>query len=161
MADAGFGGVFGGEVVHFFSHVLLSSKLGESAWGEGKGTSQPGNDKELPTPQPCTVSSNSQLRGFILLTSEPGLGGTGRTGKLLHLCSVRSCLQVRVQPGIRWKFNNKLNTGRFSRSSLIQCIRIGTVLTRHSIVFMEDMSFMENGVTTRAGKGLQELCSLL
>lgn len=35
---------------------------------------------------------------------------------------------------------------------------------RHGIVFMEDsvsMSFMENGVTTRAGKGLQELCSLL
>lgn len=37
MADAGFGGVFGGEVVHFFSHVLLSSKLGESAWEKETG----------------------------------------------------------------------------------------------------------------------------
>lgn len=114
MADAGFGGVFSGEVVHFFSHVLLSSKLGESACGEGKGMSQPGNDKELPSPQPCTVSTNSQLRRFLLLTSEPGLGGTGRTGKVLHLYSVRSCLQVCVQPGVRQKFHNKLNTGRFS-----------------------------------------------
>jgi len=44
------------------------------------------------------------------------------------------------------------------------CIRTGTVLTRHSIVIMEDnvsMFFMENGVTTRAGKGLQQLCCLL
>lgn len=32
MADAGFGGVFGGEAVHFFSQVLLPSKLGEGAW---------------------------------------------------------------------------------------------------------------------------------
>lgn len=36
MADAGFGGVFSGEFVNF-SHVLLSSKLGESTWGEEKG----------------------------------------------------------------------------------------------------------------------------
>lgn len=65
---------------------------------------------------------------------------------------------------IRQKLHNKLNTGKFLRSSLIQCIGIGTVVTRHSIVFMEDnvsVFFMENGVTTRAGKGLQELCSLL
>lgn len=47
MADAGFGGVFGGEVVHF-SHVLLASKLGEGAWGEEKETSQAEN-KEFPT----------------------------------------------------------------------------------------------------------------
>lgn len=85
MTDAGFGAVFGGEVVHFFSHVLLSSKLGESPWGEGKGMNQPGNNKELPTPQPCTVSTISELRRFLLLTSGPGLGGTGRTGKVLHL----------------------------------------------------------------------------
>lgn len=35
MVDAGFGGVFSREFVNF-SHVLLSSKLGESTWGEGK-----------------------------------------------------------------------------------------------------------------------------
>lgn len=84
MADAGFGGIFCWEVVHFLSHVLLSSKLGESALGEEKGTSQSGNDKKHPTAQTHTVSTNSQLRKFLLLTSEPGLGGIGRTGKILH-----------------------------------------------------------------------------
>lgn len=37
MADAGFGGVFSGEFVNFFSHVLLSSKLGENTWEKEKG----------------------------------------------------------------------------------------------------------------------------
>lgn len=65
-------------------------------------------------PHPRTVSTNSQLRKFLLLMSEPGLGGAGGTGQVLHLSSVGSCLQVCVQPGVRQKFHNKINTGRFS-----------------------------------------------
>lgn len=93
--------------------------------------------------------STSRLRSFSLLILEPGSGGTGRTGKVSHLGSKK------LPPGIctnKQKFHHKLNTGR---CSLIQCTRTGTVLTRHSTAFMENavsMSFMEHGVTTRAGK---------
>lgn len=127
MADAGFGGIFSGEFVNF-SHVLLSSKLGESTWGERKGTSQSRKNKELPTPQPCTVST-SKVRNFPSLISEQHSGGTG---KVSHLGSKK------LPPGIcinRQKFHHKLNTGR---CSLIQCTRTGAVFTRHSTAFMEN-----------------------
>lgn len=130
MADAGFGGIFSGEFVNF-SHVLLSSKLGESTCGERKGTSQSRNNKELPTPQSCTVSTH-KLRNFPSLISEQGSRGTGRTGKVSYLGSKKLPAGICTNGQ---KCYHKLNTGR---CSLIQCTRTGTVFTRHSTAFMEN-----------------------
>lgn len=106
MADTGFGGVFSGEFENF-PHVLLSSKLREGTWG--KGINQSRNNKDLPPPQPCTMST-SKIKNVPLLVSEQiqeELGGLGRS----HTWAVRSCLQVFVQ---RQNFHRKLHISRYS-----------------------------------------------
>lgn len=140
MADTGFGGVFSGEFENF-PHVLLSSKLREGTWG--KGINQSRNNKDLPPPQPCTMST-SKLKNVPLLVSEQiqeELGGLGRS----HTWAVRSCLQVFVQ-------RDRIFTVSYTFPGIPSFI--APVLTRHSTAFMQNCLhvFQGHGVTTRAGK---------